>query len=133
MLIHPFSTSDKPRTLALEQSFFDSISHYFRTTPIVPLSQFRTSSTTPDRPAMENDTAASSSLPQGGCVSCTSDAEDDTFAPRLYIYQRWRLTSSWRMPERGQEVMNGVTASDGVKRGRDFGYTEQMFAALEWD
>lgn len=57
--------------------------------------------------------------------------DDDTFAPKLFIYQRWRTTPRWRIPAI-EDIMSGRGVV-GVQRGRDFGYTEQMFAALEWD
>ena len=55
----------------------------------------------------------------------------DAFAPKLFIYQRWRTTPSWRIPPI-EHIMSGVGV-EGVLAGRDFGYTDQMFAALEWD
>lgn len=80
--------ADKPRTLALEYSFFDAFNLYFRMTPVV-----------------------------GG------DSE-----VRVYLCQRWRITTEWQIPK-VEQVMNGAP---GVLRGRDFGYIDQMFASMEW-
>ena len=116
--------ADKPRTLENEQPFFDAISRYFRTTPVI----LENGPIRSDRDNGETRTAADTKRDD---ASSDAGADTDAFAPKLFLFQRWRTTSEWKMPAM-DDIMSGKGVQ-GIRRGRDFGYTEQMFAALEWD